>query len=131
MTSRPAPTPRTTTRKPPEPKLDPKVVEDKPTFHFSIRQAEAEREEELAEEPIEPFTVEAKNGETIVFRDARSMGWQEASLVTLRDPHASVRTILDDEYVDLFYSQGDFAIPILTDLLKAWMDHYGVTPQGN
>lgn len=106
-------------------------VEDAPTFHFSIKQAEAERDEEMAEDPLEPFTVEALNGETIVFKDARKMGWQEAGLVTLRDPHTSVRTILDDEYIDLFYSQGDFSIPTLTNLLKAWMAHYGVTPQGN
>lgn len=106
-------------------------VEDAPTFHFSIKQAEAEREEELAEEPVAPFTVEALNGEKIVFKDARQMGWQESSAVTLRDPHMAVRTILDDEYVDLFYAQGDFTVVTLTNLLKAWMAHYGVTPQGN
>jgi hypothetical protein len=106
-------------------------VEDAPTFHFSIKQAEAEREDELAEDPVPPFTVESLTGETIVFKDARQMGWQESSMVTLRDPHMAVRTILEDEYVELFYAQGDFAIPTLTNLLKAWMAHYGVTPQGN
>lgn len=106
-------------------------AEPKPTFHFSIKQAEAEREEEQAESPLEPFTVEALNGETIVFKDARNMGWQEASMVSLRDPHLAIRTILEDEYVDLFYSQGDFPVTTLTNLLKKWMAYYGVTPQGN
>lgn len=123
-TSRTTPTARKSAAKP--------KVEDAPTFHFSIKQAEAEREEEIAEEPIAPFTVESLKGETIVFRDARLLGWQELSLVQqMRDPHVAVRTILLDEYVDAFYDQGDFGIPTLTHLLRGWMDHYGVTPQGN
>jgi hypothetical protein len=120
---------RKTSTKPAAPKAKP--VDEEPTFHFSIKQAEAEHDDEIAEEGLDPFTVEGMNGETIVFKDARTMGWQETSLVTLRDPHTAVRTILLDEYVDLFYSQGDFSIPTLTNLLKRWMAHYGVTPAGN
>lgn len=124
-----ATTSRTTpTRKPatPKPKAEPK-----PTFHFSIRQAEAEREEEQAENPVEPFCVEALDGSPIFFKDPSAMGWQEASTLTMRDPHLAIRSMLEDEYVDKFYDQGDFSTTTLRKMMQGWMDHHGVTLPGN
>jgi hypothetical protein len=112
-------------------KAAPAKVEPKPSFHFSIKQAEAEREEERAENPVEPFTVESLKGEALFFRNPHDMGWQEAAMVSLRDPHTSIRTILHEDSLDAFYDQGDFAQDTLVGLVKGWMDHYGVTPEGN
>lgn len=107
-------------------------VEDKPTFHFSIKQAEAEREEAAAGEPaVEPFTVEGKNGETITFRDPEVIGWQESAALTMRDPFLAVQTMLDDENYQVFVDQGDFGNGTLRALIQAWMGHHGVIPPGN
>lgn len=106
-------------------------VEDKPTFHFSIKQAMAEREEAPAEEKVEPYTVEGKNGETITFRIPGEIGWQESAALTMRDPFTAVRTMLEDDQYEVFLAQGDFPNEILRDLVQEWMAHHGVVPAGN
>lgn len=106
-------------------------VEDKPTFHFSIKQAMAEREAAPAEEQVEPYTVEGVNGETITFRVPGEIGWQESAALTMRDPFTAVRTMLEDDQYELFLAQGDFPNEILRDLVQEWMGHHGVIPAGN
>lgn len=120
-----------TSRTTPASKSSKKPVEDKPTFHFSIKQAVAEREEEQSETPVEPYTIEGLNGETIVFRVPGEIGWQESAALSMRDPFTAVRTMLEDDQYEAFLAQGDFPNEILRDLVQDWMGHHGIVPAGN
>jgi hypothetical protein len=121
-------TPTTTRRKPAATKAaEPKA----PTFHFSIKQAEAEAEQVRKSRTEAPFTVEGKNGEVITFRHPEDVGWQESAALSMRDPYLAVQSMLDDENYDVFIAQGDFGNGVLRDLVEKWMTYHGVIPAGN
>jgi hypothetical protein len=104
---------------------------EKPTFHFSIKQAMAEREEAMAEEPVEPFVIEGLKGDIITFRNPADIGWQEAASVSISEPYHAIRTMLLPADYKIFVKQGDFPREVLEDLIQGWLDHHGIVAPGN
>lgn len=101
----------------------------KPAYSFSIKQAMKERSE--TEPEIAPFVTETLTGDSVTFRNPKEIGWQESASINLREPFLAIRTMLEDGEYDKFIDQGDFPREILQDLIKEWMDHYGLVPPGN
>lgn len=99
------------------------VKEKKPAAHFSLVQAEKEREED--EKRPEPFRVEIADGEFVTLRDPEDLGWQEAASLDIRNTFLTMQTILSEEDYQAFIKV-DYKLPAVRDMLNSWKDHYGV-----
>lgn len=111
-----------TTPTPAKPRTAPKTK--KPTAHFSIAQAEAEVDQEIADEFIEAFTVDARDGTVVTFADPRNLDVFVMATLDHRDPFLAFRTLVedDDQYSSLV--DGGFKPGVANKLISAWQEHY-------
>jgi hypothetical protein len=115
MTGRATPTTRSSSAK------------KKPTVHFSV--AAAQRERDLEE--IEPFTVEHPAGNVVTFRDAREIGYIEASSLDQRNPIQLFSTLIEDRDAYAQFVSEDIPQTVVKEMFEAYREHYGVADLGN
>lgn len=96
----------------------------KPTVHFSIAQASAEVDEEIAEEYVEPYTVEARDGTVVVFEDPRNLDVFVAASLDMRDPYTTFRTLVPDTEQYNALVEGGFKSGVANKLMAGYKEHY-------